>query len=1170
MADKKIIIDFQFINDTSLDAIEKTKKAILDLKVEREKLRLQGKEESKEYILLESQLANLTKTLKTQQKELQNNLKAMEAGDGSIKALREQLKALLQTYDALSEDTRKSEFGQNMQKQIETITNDLKQLEQETGRAQRSVGDYEGSIRRALSEGLDTTPLKTQLRQLTAELQSLTLVQRQLRESMKTMTDPQEIAEAQAQYDKLGAAINDTAAKAGMLKDTVEDTGKVISAQADDYPAISALNEGITALVDSYTILKGVTTALGIENDHLLDVMAKVQVLQQSVNALNRIAIALDKAKNGSLAIQQTSFWKLVTAKMADQKASLAQAKANATLTASEGAATLGANGLRRAMIALKASFMSIPGIGWIAAAAAALTALIVKIRQVRKENESMKEDLDKLAQHDSLSNIYASAAEEVRKTSVELQSCAQMALQAADGSKEQEYWVRKVAEQTGLSYEYLKDHLDIMPSIIDGYIRMAKAQAAFQKGVEYQVELENLQAQWDRVLEDIGGLYDNNIKKWRKKVKKYLENNVSDALKATEAYQDLLENVNNASGFQFQSMMNQYAKNSKATMDQVVADAQEDLNKLGQEQVEAQDDWLQQTKNHLKKAETSNKVTSKAIESIWQKLYSRTLPQLLKSYDKETNDMMKDMVKNGVDAGTQAVYAAQRALGRANVIDTFAKESKTMLADVSKDITALFDLLGNLQQKRAMEFGAFRIEKRDLDAKDRENLSNIMNKTLEIIAGYEGDFRKKLSNLLGFGEIEFDEKGIAKNLGDIQAKISSLESPEEFEEFIQRLRTGIRDINREVLKGDTDIDKANSIVLKDMQDFLSYLNHIKELSQTVLPYVRNLQLEFSKLDTVSDTAMRDMATEINTALAEIYGDLPETIGDIADIEIKIRAKLDKQALDQAQIRLDNATAKLRELEETPIEIRAQWEEGFDKMLDEAKAAVAQAEMELNKTMHDARVRDLKDAEQVAKEKKQAQVDSYMVIGQAASDAFGSLSQMFDQLAEQDSRYAKYAKAFALMQILTSTAISIAQAVQGAMSAAAATGVAAPFTAPAFIAEMIAIVLSAIGSATATLSQAKMPHYAHGGYIDKGTTSKADDVTAMVSKGEYIVQADAVKMYGKDYFDSLNAGLVRGDLDIAGALRSALADMPSPIVSVKEINNMQDRVRVKESISRGK
>ena len=1157
MAEKKVVIEFEFLANQGLEAIEQTKKQILELKTQKEVLKLQNKEETKEYALLDAQLKNLNKTLKSQQSALEANLKAIEANDGSLKSMREQLKSLVTAYDSLGKAERESESGQALAQKIAGLTQEIKDLEYETERYQRNVGNYGNSIQEALS--VDTTPLKTQLRQLTAELQSLTLAQRQLGESMKTMTDPQEIAEAQAQYDKLGAAINDTAAKAGMLKDTVEDTGKVISAQADDYPAISALNEGITALVDSYTVLKGVTTALGIENDRLLDVMAKVQVLQQSVNALNRIAIALDKAKNGSLAVQQTSFYKLVVAKMADRKASLAQAKANATLTASEGAATIGAGALRKVLIALRTAFMSIPGIGWIAAAATAITALTVKIVKARKEAKEMDEQIKEMGKNDPMREIFQGANEEVRKTSVELSACAQMALKAADGSKEQEYWVRKVAEQTGLSYDFLKAHVDILPQVVEQYINAAKAAAAFKKGIDIQVELENQQYEWNKILEDIGGLYNVNMKIWKKKVKKYLEENVSDAMKATKSYKKLLEDVNNASGFQFRDMMNTYAKNSKKIIDDQVEENKERLKELGEDQAEAEKAMEDIRKKAGQTTVKTNQTTAKAVESIWQKLYTRTLPQLLKAYDEETDKMIKDMVKNGVDAGTQALYSAQRVLGRSNVMDTFAKETKTMLADVSKDITSMFDLLGNLQQKRAMEFGAFRIEKRDLDAKDRENLSKMMEKTLEIIAGYEPEMRKKLTAILGFD---------GSSLEDLQAKINSLDTPEEFIEFIDQLRSGIRDLNREVQKGDSDIDKANSIVLKDMQDSLSYLKKIKDLSKEVLPAVRNLQLTFSKLDVTTSTALKDLSTEINTALAEIYGDLPETMSDIADIEIKIRAKLDEQAIEQAQIKLDEATAKLRELENTPVEIQVQWGEGFDRMLDEAKAAAAQAELDLNKTLHDIRERDLKDAENVAKAKKQAQVESYQAIGQAAYDAFGSLSQMFDQLAEKDSRYAKFSKAFALMQILTSTAISIASAVQGAMSAAAATGVAAPFTAPAFIAEMIAIVLGSIASATSVLAQAKTPHYAHGGYVDMGTTATADDVHAMVSKGEYIVQADAVKMYGKDYFDSLNAGLVRGDTDMASALRAALEDMPSPVVSVKEINSMQSRVRVKESISR--
>lgn len=1151
MAEKKVVIEFEFLANQGLEAIEQTKKQILELKTQKEVLKLQNKEETKEYALLDAQIKNLNKTLKSQQSALEANLKAIEANDGSLKSMREQLKSLVTAYDSLGKAERESESGQALAQKIAGLTQEIKDLEYETERYQRNVGNYGNSIQEALS--VDTTPLKTQLRQLTAELQSLTLAQRQLGESMKTMTDPQEIAEAQAQYEKLGSAINDTAAKAGMLKDTVEDTGKVISAQADDYPAISALNEGITALVDSYTVLKGVTTALGIENDRLLDVMAKVQVLQQSVNALNRIAIALDKAKNGSLAIQQTSFYKLVAAKIADRKASLAQAKANATLTVSEGAATVGAGALRKALNALKASFMSIPGIGWIAAAAAAITALTVKIVKARKEAKAMAQDFD--MQISGLSNVDKQAI----VTKSNLLAMADAAMSAAQGSKEQEYWVRQVAQQTGVSYEYLKDHLDIMPQLIEKYAQLAYAQDLFKRAMEMSGEIADTSAKlqdfWTQI-QSIGG----SGKTYVENVKKAMENVTDETIKQTKTFKTLQKQVeyykNDAHGLRLTIRGTTDDIGSVAQMAKSeIKDLQKEQDKILNEAKKNSEEGGTFMADIQKKAGASitktNQTTAKTVETIWQKLYTRTLPKILEDFDKQTKDAMKDMADS-----FKPVYEAQRYLERTSTIDKYLETSRNVAIKLAKDLKGVYQILGDIQAIQDLELGLeWPWEKVELDAQDRASLNQVMTELETIIASFEPDVQKSLSGLFS---------------DSFKKSLENINTDEGFITAILNIKSAIDQIRKSITESNQPVSRALQDQISNLETALNIMMKIKVYAQDSIPAIKTLMGDISKISNDLSNYLSEIDTNANEAMRDIYKFL-EDVNNIEDFEtmkLQIQTIVDETSRKKAKEELRAARAEYNDIYNLPVEVKIEMGESYDKMLDEAAAKVIQKELQLNKTLSDIRERDLKDAQQKAKEKKQAQVDSYMAIGQAANDAFGSLSQMFDQLAEKDSRYAKYSKAFALMQILTSTAISIASAVQGAMSAAAATGVAAPFTAPAFIAEMIAIVLGAIASATSVLAQAKTPHYAHGGYVDVGTTATADDVHAMVSKGEYIVQADAVKMYGKDYFDSLNAGLVRGDMDIANALRAALEDMPSPIVSVKEINSMQSRVRVKESISR--
>ncbi len=226
----------------------------------------------------------------------------------------------------------------------------------------------------------------------------------------------------------------------------------------------------------------------------------------------------------------------------------------------------------------------------------------------------------------------------------------------------------------------------------------------------------------------------------------------------------------------------------------------------------------------------------------------------------------------------------------------------------------------------------------------------------------------------------------------------------------------------------------------------------------------------------------------------------------------------------------------------------------------------------------------------------------------AMNQVVGSIGDVFNTLAESDSKYENWALAMAGLQILISTAISIAQAIQGAITAAAQTGIAAPLTTPIFIAEMTAIVVGAIASATSTLMKAKQskqsaPKFSHGGLVGNKTTKRKDDtVDAKLSLGEYIVNSDVVSDLGVEFFDSLNFGKKGKKLPKIGNFKTphfasgglvnvpntqnitqniafdydmlrevvseALTDMPAPVVSVREVTQVQNRVKTKENLSR--
>lgn len=92
------------------------------------------------------------------------------AVDDSIKGLRNQLKSLNNVYDELSAADRNSEVGANLLQQIQGVSTQLKELEGQTGRFQRNVGDYTNAIKSVASE---YTSQRSELKALRVELENL-------------------------------------------------------------------------------------------------------------------------------------------------------------------------------------------------------------------------------------------------------------------------------------------------------------------------------------------------------------------------------------------------------------------------------------------------------------------------------------------------------------------------------------------------------------------------------------------------------------------------------------------------------------------------------------------------------------------------------------------------------------------------------------------------------------------------------------------------------------------------------------------------------------------------------------------------------------------------------------------------------------------------------------
>jgi DNA repair exonuclease SbcCD ATPase subunit len=393
-----------------------------------------------------------------------------------------------------------------------------------------------------------------------------------------------------------------------------------------------------------------------------------------------------------------------------------------------------------------------------------------------------------------------------------------------------------------------------------------------------------------------------------------------------------------------------------------------------------------------------------------------------------------------------------------------------------------------------------------------------------------------------------------------------------------------------------------------------------KEFARLTADYQRRLELVGNDYDEkfrlqkaqLERERQQAIAAAVKTGVdtAAIYEYYDKEIADAKAATEKAKWEAVKQQADTAameeQNRLNHALEEVAGNEQAKLQLQADYAQRrlavlkgeYDEIaaLNEQDAitrygsieAWKQAQLQADNAVIEANRQVRESAAAVS----EAQYQSAMNIANSFQQVGGTIQGLFDTLAETDDRYADFATAMAMANIITSTAISIANAIQGATAAAAATGPGAPIATPIFIAEMVAIVMGGITSAIATLNKAKQAQaqakFAEGGLVEGPGTGTSDSIPARLSNGEFVMNAESTKKYLPQLL-AMNGGwgnTSRGGMFAAGGvariddimrgyqtdnIRAAFAEAVAsvqPVVSVKEITRVQNRVATKELIAK--
>lgn len=201
---------------------------------------------------------------------------------------------------------------------------------------------------------------------------------------------------------------------------------------------------------------------------------------------------------------------------------------------------------------------------------------------------------------------------------------------------------------------------------------------------------------------------------------------------------------------------------------------------------------------------------------------------------------------------------------------------------------------------------------------------------------------------------------------------------------------------------------------------------------------------------------------------------------------------------------------------------------------------------------------------------------------QAIMGTLNSMQTLMEAIGEDNEAAAKASKVLALAQIAVETGVALAKGINASQDMPYPGNLIA-------MATTIASVLSGIASAISTVKSAK---FASGGYVQGAGTATSDSIPARLSNGESVMTAKATSMF----YDTLSAmnvagggipfpksgnkrnfatgGVVSGEAISNTRQAQQMQDMVTtlveniqPVVSVKEITNVSNRVKVKERIA---
>ena len=408
----------------------------------------------------------------------------------------------------------------------------------------------------------------------------------------------------------------------------------------------------------------------------------------------------------------------------------------------------------------------------------------------------------------------------------------------------------------------------------------------------------------------------------------------------------------------------------------------------------------------------------------------------------------------------------------------------------------------------------------------------------------------------------------LVKDGRDKQSKEITLQYDRQIEDLRIRLKTET-DLTVKARQAINDqikaLEQQKSMELQKLSDeeLQKEIDNRTKLISLQLESVREgseqeYQLKMQQLDAqrAAELADKELTEQMKQAIVDKYSK------QMDDLVTQREQEISEKQQEVVRVRLENEIMQMQQSGASELEILQEQAEQKLEFLNSVQQQEGESEQEfLNRKLQ---------ANQEYLDAKKAISDKEVEIEEAKYQAMetvtGGLVALTQQIGESDKGFAILSKTLALAEIAINTGKAIAKMV----SAEAGKGIFGLAT----MASGIATILTNIASAISVVKSAK---FATGGLVTGPGTGTSDSIPAQLSNGEAVMTARATSMFAPllSSFNQMGGGVpinvtqtssqALGEDMLARAVAKGVQSI-RPVVSVEEINNVSNRVKVLENL----